>query len=314
MDASQVSVGDRVRIQAKGNFCGVVRFLGETKFREGIWVGVELDSDAGKNDGSVNGVQYFKCKANHGVFIRPTAVVRQPSPGPYPATQNNAVGTDKVAIGGRISREPVSATPRAFARGQRLAVFGENGTVQFAGSTKFAEGHWIGIEFDNPVGQNSGSIDGEEYFNCAAKHGVFMQSLSVESEALLPASKFSAASTARSRLNSKAGSPRIRTFSMNNTPCLDDEIITDDSLSFTLQGPDGAAVTIRELLEALEQSQEEVAVLVRQLEEAGAREETLKAELAFAGQGLAWKSAGREYDSDPEYQEEIDLTSFMESF
>lgn len=36
----------------------------------GAWVGVELDEPTGKNAGSVNGVEYFKCAPNCGVFLR----------------------------------------------------------------------------------------------------------------------------------------------------------------------------------------------------------------------------------------------------
>lgn len=56
------------------NMCGIVRFLGPTQFAEGVWVGVELDQAVGKNDGSVNGVRYFKCAAARGIFVRPSQV------------------------------------------------------------------------------------------------------------------------------------------------------------------------------------------------------------------------------------------------
>lgn len=48
---------------------GVLRFVGETEFSEGVWCGVELDHAAGKNNGSVHGIRYFTCNANCGVFV-----------------------------------------------------------------------------------------------------------------------------------------------------------------------------------------------------------------------------------------------------
>lgn len=53
---------------------GVVRFSGPTSFSTGKWVGIELYQPNGKNDGSVNGITYFTCKPNCGVFVRPTLI------------------------------------------------------------------------------------------------------------------------------------------------------------------------------------------------------------------------------------------------
>ncbi|KAI8869454.1 hypothetical protein GQ42DRAFT_111903, partial [Ramicandelaber brevisporus] len=59
-------IGARVLAQGK---VGIVRFTGTTEFSAGRWVGVELDGPHGKNDGSVQGVRYFTCRENYGIFV-----------------------------------------------------------------------------------------------------------------------------------------------------------------------------------------------------------------------------------------------------
>lgn len=71
-------VGDRVLIKAAKEepkaWEGTVRFIGLTDFATGEWLGVELDIQAGKNDGSVHGKRYFQCEDKYGLFLRPGAV------------------------------------------------------------------------------------------------------------------------------------------------------------------------------------------------------------------------------------------------
>merc|ERR1711860_173574 len=54
----------------EGQKTGILQFKGETKFKEGEWFGIELNTPTGKNDGTVQGIRYFECKPKHGLFCR----------------------------------------------------------------------------------------------------------------------------------------------------------------------------------------------------------------------------------------------------
>lgn len=56
------------------NEMGTVRYVGPTDFASGIWLGLELRSAKGKNDGAVGEKRYFTCKPYHGVLVRPSRV------------------------------------------------------------------------------------------------------------------------------------------------------------------------------------------------------------------------------------------------
>ncbi|CAB3398674.1 unnamed protein product [Caenorhabditis bovis] len=61
--AKGIKVGDRCEIRIKSQMArrGEVAFIGPTKFKEGIWVGVKYDEPVGKNDGSVAGERCGYC-------------------------------------------------------------------------------------------------------------------------------------------------------------------------------------------------------------------------------------------------------------
>ncbi|KAG1799591.1 CAP Gly-rich domain-containing protein [Suillus variegatus] len=72
-----IPIGSRCEVESTEpglNKRGAVRFFGQTEFAAGLWVGVEYDEPMGKNDGSLKGVQYFTCRPNYGVFVRPAKV------------------------------------------------------------------------------------------------------------------------------------------------------------------------------------------------------------------------------------------------
>lgn len=48
--------------------------------------------------------------------------------------------------------------------------------MRYVGTTAFAPGNWIGVEYDEPVGKNDGQVGaGPRYFSCRPKHGGFVR-------------------------------------------------------------------------------------------------------------------------------------------
>ena len=66
-------IGDRVMLVDRRK--GMIRYSGETQFAPGHWFGIELEKPLGKNDGSVNGIRYFHCPPNFGLFAPPSRIM-----------------------------------------------------------------------------------------------------------------------------------------------------------------------------------------------------------------------------------------------
>ncbi|XP_028294868.1 CAP-Gly domain-containing linker protein 4 isoform X2 [Gouania willdenowi] len=69
----RLHVGMQVLLSS-ANEMAVIRYLGTADFAPGLWLGLELRSPRGRNDGSVGGRRYFSCRPGHGVLVRPSRV------------------------------------------------------------------------------------------------------------------------------------------------------------------------------------------------------------------------------------------------
>ena len=73
---AHLQVGDRVLVG--GMQPGTLCFKGKVEFAPGYFGGVELDKSEGRNDGSKDEVQYFRCRPTHGIFAPPDKLERLP--------------------------------------------------------------------------------------------------------------------------------------------------------------------------------------------------------------------------------------------
>ncbi|XP_035206506.1 dynactin subunit 1-like [Stegodyphus dumicola] len=67
----KIKIGSRVLVLGK-DLKGTVAFIGYTKFSAGKWFGVVLDEPKGKNNGCIDGIKYFCCPDQSGLFVRET--------------------------------------------------------------------------------------------------------------------------------------------------------------------------------------------------------------------------------------------------
>ncbi|KAL9232329.1 hypothetical protein vseg_007453 [Gypsophila vaccaria] len=67
----EYKIGQRVHYAGDTRRIGTVKYVGEVEGHSGKWVGVDWDNGDAKNDGSLNGISYFKASSKYsGSFIR----------------------------------------------------------------------------------------------------------------------------------------------------------------------------------------------------------------------------------------------------
>ncbi|CAG2171594.1 unnamed protein product, partial [Oppiella nova] len=199
------AMGDRVWVN--GQRPGFIRYLGDTQFAPGKWAGVELDGEEGKNDGSVAGVRYFECQPRYGVFVRPQRLTRQAIEDPPKSAKSSSGSSNNNSPNATTPSSPPSARTNGdrlnksngantsgstngsgsqygagrydhkFAVGDRVLVNASTGTklgtLRFLGPADFAPGRWAGVELDEAMGKNDGSVAGKRYFKCPDRYGLF---------------------------------------------------------------------------------------------------------------------------------------------
>eukprot|EP00126_Sphaerothecum_destruens_P013142 Sdes_comp22486_c0_seq1m20935 len=73
---------------------------------------------------------------------------------------------------------------KSFQIGDRCEISTKNfpprrATIRYIGNVFFQPGFWVGVEYDEPVGKNDGTVEGEKYFSCPLKYGGFVKPTSV---------------------------------------------------------------------------------------------------------------------------------------
>jgi len=82
-----------------------------------------------------------------------------------PLGQDSTAPPPSINIGDRCQVKPTKSTGELLRRG----------SIRYVGLVGFQSGYWIGVEYDEPLGKNDGSVQGESYFTCNPNYGAFLR-------------------------------------------------------------------------------------------------------------------------------------------
>jgi hypothetical protein len=193
-DVFEFKVNDRVWLN--GAKAGTVAYVGTTGFKEGEWVGLILDTAEGKNNGTVDGRNYFTTEEKRGVFCRPSKVTatqmseaeanafslqQEAKYAKLTTTAEASTRTAPASTAGSVATSTVATTAgdeSGLKVGDKVVINNTDGTfkvgtLRFIGETVFAKGVWAGVELGEKIGKNDGSVASKRYFQCDPLFGVF---------------------------------------------------------------------------------------------------------------------------------------------
>ena len=100
-DHDGYALADRVVLKNKSE--GVIKYIGDVKDNQGVWIGIELTSDhQGRHNGTRDDVTYFVCPSDKGLLIQTQDISSKlvteqpgspPNPKPMPAVTSSAKGS-----------------------------------------------------------------------------------------------------------------------------------------------------------------------------------------------------------------------------
>lgn len=121
------------------------------------------DADYGRRENTYRRFKEAKLAQDASWTLEREIAQRQGRASATPASQSeehSEQAASHVAVGGRCEVSPG----------------GRRGTVRYCGAVDgLPDGVWVGVEYDEPLGRNDGSVNGKRLFDCRPRHGAFVR-------------------------------------------------------------------------------------------------------------------------------------------